>query len=512
MDKELMDKEVLCILETRKIQRYMFRSNTLQDTIGGSDLMRHILPDAIRDALKTIDTPLSEEEYALSLEPDVTAIPYFSSPKIQFQLAISGPGNALCIVRTGCLAQKIIRRISRYYLENAYSLNLTAAVIDKTNNLADDMLRLYRKLNEVKASSEISDPLGTLPVVMREKRTGEPVVAYDKESKDYVSKSSLIRRKEAKKRPAPFDMNDIHSMTASDGKQYLAFIHADGNNVGITIGRLLQSNAGYLEGIIAGRLINHTIEQAYSRVVGKTTEDLKKFFIQNGGREEEFLNHFRVIHRAGDDINLVCNAKYAFRLIDMFYKNLEGTVIWEKDGEKVPLYVCAGISLVTPDSSFHASYRLAEECCSSAKAKAKEERNLIDGLAGNWIDFQICDNPNIQELDMLRKRSYHTSEGIDLMLRPYSKEDKDRDKTYHYDELMKRVRILQKTDIPAFQMKILKQSYTLGRLEYSEWISKMKDKGIDLPALLGSPVYNDSENNTHATWFDAAELMDFVME
>lgn len=34
MDKELMGKEVLGILDTRQIQRFMFRSNSYVDTLG----------------------------------------------------------------------------------------------------------------------------------------------------------------------------------------------------------------------------------------------------------------------------------------------------------------------------------------------------------------------------------------------------------------------------------------------------------------------------------------------
>ena len=510
MDSNLMDKEVLCIIETRKIQRYMFRTNTLRDSVGGSDLMRHILPDAILYALKNIDTPLKEEEYSLSPEPDKNAIPYLTSPKIKFQLALSGPGNALCLVRTGELAQKIIRKISRYYLDHAYSLNLTAAVTLKTDNLKEDLRQLYEKLQKIKASSEILDPVGALPVIMRENRTGEPVVAFDAESSTYLSKSSMLRRKEAEKRKILFDLKDMQSMTASDGKAYLAFIHADGNNIGITISRLLQAKSDYADGIIVGRTIHKTIEQIYLKVMAKTEDELKEYYLKAGGSEENFIRNFQVLHRAGDDINLMCNANLAFPFLDIFYRNLEGCMIWEKDGQRIPLYVCAGISFVTLDSSFHSSYTLAEECCRSAKTAAKEERNLCDGLAGNWIDFQICDNPNIQELDMLRKRTYHTSEGIDLLLRPYSRNPKDKGRPFHYDELMRRVHTLKQSPLPEFPMKIMKQSYTLGRLDFTEWIYKMKERGVDLADSLGAPTFTDSENTTHAVWFDAIRLLDFV--
>ncbi len=510
MEKELMDKEVLCILDTRQIQRYMFRSNTFLDTIGGSDLMTHVLQDAIRDAMVHIDTPLKEEEYALSLEPSADAIPYFTSPKVQFQLIICAAGNALCLVRTGALCQKIIRRISRYYLEQGYSLNLTATATEKTDHLGHDIFCLYKKLNNIKADSDISDPLGTLPVIMREKRTGEPVVAFDKENGDYVSRSSVIRREEAKKRKVQFDLKDIRTTKASDGKSYFAYIHADGNNLGITIGRILQMTPDYVEGIVTRRQINRNIEKAYAAIMEKTEADLKAYYLEKGGEEKEFPYEFQVIHRAGDDINLVCNASLAFPFLDFFYQNLAGTTIWEKDGERIPLYVCAGISFVTADSTFHAAYGLAEECCKSAKTAAKEEQNLLDGLAGNWIDFQICDNPNVQELDMLRSRSYRTAEGIDLMLRPYSRDEVDREKDFYYGKLIERIGNLKTLKLPKQQMTVLRQSYLMGRLEVGQWIRKMKERGIDLTAALGVPTYTDTKRQIHAVWFDAVELMDFV--
>lgn len=203
MEKDLMDKEVLCILDTRQIQRYMFRSNTFLDTVGGSDLMVHILDDAIRDAMVSIDTPLSEEEYSLSMEPEVSA----------------------------------------------------AAVL-KTDNLGNDIFNLYTKLNNIKAASDISDPLGTLPVIMRERHTGEPVVLFDKDGGDYISGSSVIRRKEAGKRKELFDINDIRTTRIGGKADYLAYIHADGNNLGITIGGILQKTPDYIQGIIARRMIN----------------------------------------------------------------------------------------------------------------------------------------------------------------------------------------------------------------------------------------------------------------
>ena len=111
MKTEWMNEPVLCIFDTRQIQAFMFRANSFFDTLGGSDLMKHVLDDAICYALKHIDTPLADDEFDLSMDPDAD-IPFLTSEKTLFQLIICSAGNALCMVRTGALAQKIIRKCS----------------------------------------------------------------------------------------------------------------------------------------------------------------------------------------------------------------------------------------------------------------------------------------------------------------------------------------------------------------------------------------------------------------
>ena len=50
----------------------------------------------------------------------------------------------------------------------------------------------------------------------------------------------------------------------------------------------------------------------------------------------------------------------------------------------------------------------------------------------------------------------------------------------------------------------------MGRAEFWQWIQSVACSGIDLTEILGAPLYQDSRNRLHATWFDAAELSDFM--
>ena len=510
MEKELMSKEVLCILDTRQIQRFMFKSNSYLDTLGGSDLVAEIQEEAIHYAMTHIDPPLREEEYSLDLDPDAE-IPYFTSEKIQFQLLTCGAGNAMCLVRTGELCQKIIRKISRYYLDHAYSLNLVASVTEKTDHFGNDIFHLYKKLNAIKASADISDPLGPLSVVVREQRTGQPAIGQDPGTGEYYSRSSYLRRKTALSRGEVVDMQDMQTTTGFDGKEYLAVIHADGNNLGITIGRILQNSASYQDGVWARRQISRNIRSIYSYIMEKTLEQTQEYYnnLDIPGKQD-FRYAFHVCHQGGDDINIICDARMAIPFLTMLFKNLEGMTLWKSDTLTVPLYMCAGVAYVMKEKGFHSSYQLAVECCDSAKKAAKKEKNLRNGLAGNWIDFQICDTTNNQELDFLREKSYVTKEQIHMQMRPYCLDPEVEDEPVSYSKFMTRIRRLQEAKLTRQQQEALRLSYMMGRQEFRRWIQYNQNNGLDLTGLLGNAMYRDEDGQLHALWFDSVELMDFI--
>ena len=241
---------------------------------------------------------------------------------------ICAAGNAMCLVRTGRLCQQLIRRMSRYYLEHGYSLNLTAAVTEKTDDFGHDIFELYRKLNAVKASCEISDPAGPLSVVAREARTGEPAIGRDGTGA-YYSTASALRRKEAALRRNVVDLQQFRTSRGYDGREYLAVLHSDGNNLGITIGRMMQQTASYEAGIRIRRIIGRTIVETYGRVIDHTLEDVRACWQKMPGHAQApFECAFYVLHRGGDDLNIICDAALVIPFLNSLYRNLQGASLW----------------------------------------------------------------------------------------------------------------------------------------------------------------------------------------
>lgn len=524
MENNLMDSEVLCIFDTRHIQRYIFRTDSMTEAIGGSDLINHILQDAIRYSLSHIVPSIGADECDFSDDP-YGEIPYFKNKRIKVQQIVCTAGNAMLLFRSGALAQKVIRKVSRYYLEHGYNLDMASAAVEYTGNFADDSFRLFNKLNAIKSSSETLEPMGALPIVEREAATGEPVVGYDEKSGEPISESTRIKRQEAQKRNDMLAFSDINTTRIGDGKAYRAVIHADGNNMGITISKALQAASCYEEAIRLERLFSRSISESIATVMDRTMAELEALYRTTTGSAGGFEREFMIVHRAGDDINCVCNIRWAFPFVELFYKNLKNCHIRLFDASKelaagrsgnpaippsIPLYVCAGIAIVAEDHDFHSAFDLAEECCASAKKSAKKEKNLRNGFAGNWIDYHVAEGTKQQELELLRERFYVTKEQVSLLLRPYCLDSEASGQIDDYNMLKRKIEQVKGLHLTDLQKAVLRQSYQIGTKAFNHWISRTRMGGTDLVALLGEPIYRDGENNKHATWFDAVELAEVM--
>ena len=102
---------------------------------------------------------------------------------------------------------------------------------------------------------------------------------------------------------------------------------------------------------------------------------------------------------AGDEITFICNARLAFELAKEYLESVN----------KKGYSSCAGICVFHSHTPFSDAYRIAEECCESAKYKCRE----YDGET-SWIDFQYCQSGINSSLETIRKH-----EGRDKISRPW---------------------------------------------------------------------------------------------
>ena len=69
------------------------------------------------------------------------------------------------------------------------------------------------------------------------------------------------------KRGEVVSLKELRATRGADGKDYRAVLHVDGNNLGITIGRILQQTPDYQKGIRTRRRLNGNIANQYKGIM-----------------------------------------------------------------------------------------------------------------------------------------------------------------------------------------------------------------------------------------------------
>ncbi len=107
-----------------------------------------------------------------------------------------------------------------------------------------------------------------------------------------------------------------------------------------------------------------------------------------------------------------------------------------------------------------------------------------------------------------------TDANVNLALRPYCLDEAARDCEYAYGRFRERVRALHRLKREYGMRRVIRlgEGYSLERIVYMEQLHRLKEKGIDLEALLGAPFYRDDNKNTFAIWYDALTVMPFIPE
>ena len=502
-----MDREVLCIMDIRQIQTYLFRVNSQEAVKGGDLLVKHILADALAWAVKEVDPPLTGDQVDLSSEASDEPIPWFADPAIQVQMIDAVAGNAMLLFRTGALCQKVMHKVSRYVLEHSYGLDFAAAAVAKTDSLVNDINALYDRLDHCKTDFPSSHPLPPLPAVLVEPNTGEPAVLI-RDDGTPVSRSEQIRTQGVR---GETSLSDICTGIGPGGRICRAVMHLDGNNMGIMIGKVLSTANDYETSIRMRRQIDSNIRNGFAALVEDGTEWLRERFFPDGIADEEFHRYFHVVDLGGDDLNVIAQPNLILPFVERFTEQLPNFYIWKDERIQAGITVCAGIAFVDPDTSYLAGHAVAEACCANAKKVAKSKANLINGLAGNWIDFDVQFGSEQQSLEWNRRNTGITKEGVRLLLRPYSFEEKQAGGPLDYRLLKERAMALNRMQIPADGMLLLEQTCFMGAADFEALVGMLEKSGYPLTEQLG-PIWTRVGGARYNSWYDIAMICPFFRD
>lgn len=200
-------------------------------------------------------------------------------------------------------------------------------------------------------------------------------------------------------RPFPMEFQEVA------GQGYLAVIHSDGNNIG------RRSMAARGEGdFFHCEARGESFFHAMRRVVRKAFVQAAEVF-----RHEDGAVRFRPLMLGGDDLLLVCDARWAMKFVKAYAAALRDA--GDLPDKKGPLHAAAGVAIVKEKFPFHRAHALAEQLAASAKKLGRED------WAVDWLTFSEAWHDDIADA---RRRDaivrYEAEEGRETLLlsrKPY---------------------------------------------------------------------------------------------
>lgn len=515
------EKKVLAMYDVRGIQSYIFKTNKVKDIIGASILVEGIIEKAFCFAAEKL---LKENEYIYTWENNESLKVLEEESSVLAQVLFIGGGNAYIAYRKEEDFLNISREMSKYVLTQTYSLQLAIAMVKMTSDYYQDYKSINKEMTRIKESMPMTRCMGTLPIVKVDAMTGYPITIDSAHLEDdEVSTEVRLKRAACETRKEGKEKEFDNLITQKGEESQIAIIHIDGNNLGMRIRQLMEaeemSGKSYGEYVERMRLISCNIKTKFATAYENMDTHLKNWVKSDHNKvlKKGDVVYLRKIIIAGDDVTFVCNAKIAMSLVEYFVKAVsKECMFWDENMTKEQnlknygFSVCAGIAYINSHFPFSTGYEVAEECCESAKKKAKLPENLHNEKVGNWFDFQICRNVQANSLHTYREKNYHLADGSFLLRRPWCiiTDQNVPSVENNYEELKVQFRKFGAEEkIARTYVKKLRNTYPHGREEMKKLIAFMDSRGN----ALGKESEDGFKNNL-AVWYDALEMEDFYLD
>ncbi len=339
------------------IQGFIFQTDKLTEIIGGSQLVEDICTNFFKS---------------------------FLGGDFRYEnLIVGAAGNIKYLFDSKEDCERFVRTFPKEVMLHAPGITISQAVVEWTQDNGD-FQRLEDRL-KIQRNKAVSVTQGiSLMALETARRTGGIVVGLDNKENDLIDLSQKLKRKAADKdgkvtlekkllgdastkgKAFPKDMDEI-----KDAKNWVAVIHADGNNLGKLLLNMAEKiKVGYPAALkdFSERLNTSTIEaakKAFQETFPPTPEDIKK-------------PAFRPIIVGGDDLTVLIRADRAVQFTELFLKHFEevtrqqfSTFYTELNLIPDGLTACAGIAYIKSSYPFHYGANLAETLCKEAKKVAK---------------------------------------------------------------------------------------------------------------------------------------------
>lgn len=356
------------------IQNFIFQTNKLKEIIGASELVEQF---CTRQFWETISPLPWKKDNLINDEACI----------------IAAAGNIKYLFTSEDLCKATVLEFPRKIQELAPGIQISQAVVKIDHELKVEHLNLLERKLKQQRILPTAPVESAFMITERSRRTGLPAIK-NSQNEDRLDKATLVKQEAAEKSAKyvlasklfPEELNlsahaaqyNTNDLPGNSEKNYIAVIHADGNNLGKIIQQLGDN--------LTGKERSSRIKKAYknfSLAIESTTIEAAKdaFGKAYGNTLSVDKLPIRPVILGGDDLTIICNASGALPFMEQYLKsfelrseaNIKKYLLDEGFNLNLKrLTACAGISFVKASYPFHYAIDLAEELCSDAKQVSKQ--------------------------------------------------------------------------------------------------------------------------------------------
>ncbi|MDR2749314.1 MAG: hypothetical protein LBC41_01520 [Clostridiales bacterium] len=408
----------LAMYDFSRKQDYIYRTNKIKEIVGASSI--------IKDAYKDFLDMLERKNYTIGFRIDESSpsksCNEFKMAEFKSTCAVvyEGGGNLFLIFKDEESCLKANKLFSKMILEKAYGLSVVCAFVPVTDDFHKDLENVYKKSQMTKSTLPMIHPVNVLPYTLIDRSTSFPISAKlimgkEKAEVSYSRESFLKREKHEGlvKSATPYaevEKQLDNLITEKNEESLLAIIYIDGNAMGDKVKSLFDGDAdsSYDHCVAKQREFSSKIDDAFIvqplLAIEAEVEKMRKE-MDNAEQGEEKADGssrppneplwYRRIIGGGDEITIICNARYALRLVKLYFKTVQ---IYNRDHD-AQFSSCAGIAVFHSHNPFSTIYEIAEECCESAKKRNR----LLFNSQNFYLDFHFCAAGVVNSLKAIRE-------------------------------------------------------------------------------------------------------------
>ena len=517
------------LFDTRSIQRYIYSGNMLRTNIGASYLVDRLFTDILIN--QTLKNDLFSEPGMVddkSWQSDEKITPKFEEGCFCKVVYIGG-GNALLLFSAEAplnCEKQVVSAFTKKVLEQCPGLQTGAAIgeMDLTSpekmqdsfsslrtQLKKNQNRIIPKVNVFQTGltfeCDVNGESANYCDYEHHIRHSGEVRFYSQEVaakteaakdagtwlKDELNKIFAEHGKENLMDGFDFP-TDLEDLGQTEGENYIAVVHIDGNNMG----ELFAQNQGLNQYKNMSKQVRHKTWESFAFLIEDITSTIKEspdwykdwLHLKKTNKDETLLP-IRPIILGGDDVTFVCAAKVALQYANKFMKymmqpdpSVKVTSSPSQKGKKkkneTRIYdgsipCCAGIAILNTSYPFFRGYLLSEQACSVAKHVSRSKNG------NSWLDFVILHGEQEPTLEQIRQHEYKGAQG-NMHFGPYLVSDKDSDikdeknlqNLFACIEKMHYSKDKKLPNLPMNKVKMMRDVLQHGKHESKKFLEQLK--------------------------------------